>query len=326
MMTRICVWVAVLGVGASLACNDRGTPPPEFNTTITTSDGTTLLPIRVAKHDKASLTGGAASTETPAGAAGGAATASTAGAVPIDDSTPEALANTLVKIVEAGSITQIPDILVPEQKEAAQQVLGAFQPVLEAQAELKKALDEKFPGHAIKLPNAGSMPGGMPQEITITDIKTIDDDNAEGTIHSKAASGEEKTEPIKFKRVEGKWRLGDSDLSKLPPPDQLQKITDAMNKLAEAMRSVAKKVTDGEIADEKAAGEELGKAAMGAAMGMMGGPGTPAPDAGGDKPADKPAEKPKEVKPAPPRRTRRGAGQPDPLDGTVPLPGVLPRG
>ncbi len=327
MMTKTLAFVAVLGTSLLLACDQNAQPPPQFNMTMD-SGGTKLMPIRLVKRDRNALIAAASTTETPAPASGGTAASSTAAAVPIDDSSPEAIANTMVAMVKAGSFAQLADIVVPEQKETVQQVLGLVQPVLEAQAELKKALDEKFPGHAIKLPGTGSVPGGLSQELTITDIKTIDDDNAEGTAHAPTAEGE-KTDTIKFKRIDGKWRIVDPDLEKLPAAGELQKMADVMSKMAEAMKSITKKVTDGELADAKAAEAELGKAMLGLMMGLMQGGAPPAPDTGdkaapapdsGDKekaaPAPDTGEKDKAAPttPAPPSRTRR-TGRPGPVPG-----------
>jgi hypothetical protein len=319
--------LAMLGVGVSLACNNRTDAPPEFNGPLTTSDNsTTVMPFRLVKHEKASASGGAASTETTATADKGGG--STAGAVTVKDSTPDELAETMVEILKSGNFTQLADILVPDQQEAVRQVFAALQPVMEASTELRKALDEKFPGHAVQIGGFEQLAGGLTPDVTITDIKPDGDDKAEGTIHTKAPSGEEKTEPVKFKKIDGKWRLESSQGMKLPSGDELQKIGEVMGKYADALKDLAKKVNGGEIADEKAAKEELGKATAGMMMQMA----AAASGMGGDKPADakeekpadsdkdkdaKPADSAKDDKPAESKGNKPKNDQPDPLDGTI---------
>jgi len=97
----MCALLAVLGVGVTLACNDRGNPPPQFNGPVSVGEGAGMPPIRLTKRDKASLTGSAGTTETPAAASSGSGTGSgsATAAVVIDDSTPEALANTFLAVL-----------------------------------------------------------------------------------------------------------------------------------------------------------------------------------------------------------------------------------
>src|SRR5690606_18653841 len=101
-----------------------------------------------------------------AGAAGAGATAS-AGGVPIDTSRPEAAMQSMVAVMQAGNFAQLPELLVPEQRDTVQQMVDLIQPVIEAEADLKRVLDEKFPGHAIQLSSPQGQGPNLPRELHI---------------------------------------------------------------------------------------------------------------------------------------------------------------
>jgi hypothetical protein len=224
--------------------------------------------------------------------------------------------------METASITQLPEILAPEEKALIQPIVDAYRPLLEAYAELKKAMEAKFPNDAAKMPDfVSQVAKGLPKDIAVTEIKKTDDDNAEGTISGKLPTGEEKSGQIKFKRIDEKWRIAGSELSPALSPEEIEKIATGIAKMAEILKTMAQKINDGEFADANAAAQDLLKVVGEMAAG--------APDAGsGDKPADakeaKPADSAKEEKPAEPKKNKKD--EPDPLEGTMPGPGVLRRG
>lgn len=315
----MCAALAVVGICVSLACNDNSNPPPQFNEPLAVGDGGALPPIKLTKRDKAGLTGSVGATEGSSGSSSGSSTESGSGeTVTIDDSSPQALADTLVAVLKAGSLKQLPELFVPDDKEVMQQMVDVLVPVTEAAAELKKACEAKFPNSAAQFASISeSTKGAMPQ-LTITDIQTTDDDNAEGK-STKSGPGGEQTETIHFKRIEGKWRVVAPESAKAGTPADLEQVKAMMTKMAETMRSIAQRVNDGEIADEEALGKEM----AGLMFGMLGG--AMPPDAANNNATTEPP--PDEEKPAEqPQNNKPKDRGPDPLDGTAPLPGVLPRG
>lgn len=254
MMTKPYVFLAALVACLSLACNEKGDPPPQFNTVLGAGDadaGRKLLPIRLVKRDKAALIASAASSDTPPSAGGPAASEPGAAQATVDTSTPEAAARSFANILKSNNLALLPEIVVPEQREAAQQLIRITQPVLEAQAELERAIAEKFPGHAFRM--AGT-PGGMPADVQITDLE-ISDTEASATLEAPGSPA--KT--IRFRQVDGSWRVEAPELSQASEADQ-QFMSGLMNKIADAFRNVAGRINDGSITDVQAIPAELAQA------------------------------------------------------------------
>ncbi|HOB76179.1 MAG TPA: hypothetical protein PKG54_16825 [Phycisphaerae bacterium] len=255
MTTKPCIFLAPLVVCLSLACNDKVEPPPQFNTVLTTGDegsGGRLTPVRLTKRDKSSLIAPAASGETPPAVGGPAAATPQSTEVTVDTSTPEAAAQSFVAILKSGQFALLPDIIVSEQQETLQQMIRLTQPVQEALAELERAIAEKFPGHAFRM---GGLSVGMPADVQITNIEVGD---TEATATFEAAG--RPAEPIKFRQIDGKWRVEAPLFNQAPSEDDVQAMSEVSTKLANAFRDVAAKINDGSITDAQAIPAELAEA------------------------------------------------------------------
>lgn len=251
MPSRCFAFLIAFAASLSIACNQKGDPPPQFNSILTDGD-TRLTPVRLVKRDKAALVAPAAGSETPITPAGGpGAREAAADAVIIDDSTAEAAARSFVSILKSGNLARLAEIIVPEQREALEQLVQLVEPLQEAQAELQKAIDQKFPGHAFRM--AGT-PGSL-RNVQIVAVTEAGEDEATATLQVEGQQDEE----LKLRKVEGKWRVESTEVA-IPPEDKLQQLSQMLTNVGDAIKDVAAKVNDGTITDIEAISQELAQA------------------------------------------------------------------
>ncbi|MEP0842616.1 MAG: hypothetical protein HRF43_07875, partial [Phycisphaerae bacterium] len=239
---------------------------PQFPQVLSEGD-LKLRPIRLARHaDKSLIAPAAGSGEQPAGTggtqAGAGPSASTSERIPIDDSTPESLASGTVAVLAAMRYDQLAEILVAEQRAEVEKALAVLQPINDAELELNRVLAEKFPGHSFKVALPKGIPGlfNLPREATIADFKSEGDDEAEATMTSQGRDGA-STSPVKFRRIEGKWRI---EIAALKPMSQVEldmvaRISPAM---VEPYTRLIERINNGEITEATAA-EEACRQALG---------------------------------------------------------------
>jgi hypothetical protein len=265
LMHRCSILCATLLVPLAWGCDRQTEPPPLY----VGQGGDGLLPVSIPDMSAdrgllAAATGG--DTQRAARDAGGAAAAP---AIQVDDSTPEGIVDGYIHVIAAGSFQQLPELLVPEQQEKARQVLGILGPLMDASQELKRAVDERFPGHAIQLGQGMDELAGFAEAVHVIDIQVITDDQAEATLGIEA-TGEQ--EHLKLERIDGRWRVRDPRIDQTPD-EGLDQMAAMMSGMADGMRQVAARVQSGEIADEEALGAammEMLAGVMGRLMGMEG--------------------------------------------------------
>jgi hypothetical protein len=157
-----------------IGCGRNDKPVPEARFTVKSEGMMTpvgLTPELFDPNYKKTMLSAAASGEPPA---------ARGPAVPVDQSTPESAVNTYIAISREMQLSQLPDILVPEQQETARTFATAAQPFLNVARELKQRLDERFPGHTINLGQMGG-PGGQNWQPTY-EVVRIDPVNGSETV------------------------------------------------------------------------------------------------------------------------------------------------
>jgi len=260
-MTRLTTaLLALLLLSLPPACRRDTQPPPEHGE----KAGRGLVPVRVrGRLDDRSIIGPAARGEEPPRARDDTAGQPARDAVIIDDSTAEGIAHAYAEILSAGRLRQLVDVVVPEQREAMGVVAQAVQPMVDAMSELGRALEARFPGHALQLSPGTGPPGRMKlaAQLTVVDVR-VDPDNenqAEATIEEARSS---QTLTVALKSVDGRWRVEDSNF-KLPRPEELEQarqMLGAFATIADGLQDVTARIESGEIADEQAAEEAVQQA------------------------------------------------------------------
>lgn len=280
MMVLLGGWLAL----SAAACNDD--PAPTQFPTVMGGDGVRLRPIKVTKRDKAivaSVSGGGggdgAGTES-GGQPNAEQPAGDGEAVAIDDSTPQALANSVTEILRKVNLWQLPAVVVPAQVEEINRRTRLIQPLIDAQSSLKLALTEKFPGHAFQLAPIGAfkdLSGAMPSDISIGEVTSINDDEAEAPLTASGAAGS-ASQKITFRRVEGKWRIEFSELKQMTPIEE-EKVAGLVMYMVDAIALIQQKLKDDEYADGEAAEQAIGQTMQEAVENFL--KGVPSPQASG---------------------------------------------
>lgn len=265
----------------NVACKNEE-PPPQFNYLMGEGDQA-LPPIKVTRRDKG-LLGPIAGTDQPAaaGQAGSAAGGEAAPApVTVDDTTPDGVTNGYLAILAAGQIGQMADIAVADQQDAWRQVAQTAGPLIEANAQLVRAMEQK--GYAAQFNLIQGLEALSPK-WTLVGIDKVSD--TESTANLQLPGDTPATRALKLTAVDDKWRVQDPDVATLATAAQAAADKAA---LAESVRGIARQVEGGQLADADAV-----KAAVEQAIANPGAA-PPAGDttdpAAGDQPAgDTPAD------------------------------------
>jgi len=248
----------VLGLVALLVasgCREGDEPPPQFNQAMA-GGGRKVIPTIVPnrQYDKSILGAAARPEDIPAAGARAAGPAGKAG-IEIDDSTPRGIVQAFVEIAAAQNLTLLPDIVVPEQQEIVREMAEAMGPMVQAFEQLKDAFAEAFPGQEMQ---GAQTPGGMlptgEAALEIADVNEISDEEAEATLKAENAPQPLK---LKCKRIEDAWRI---ELPDVPAPEQIDQMRARIGlipNLAEAIRELAGRISDGEFATAQEAGQAL---------------------------------------------------------------------
>ncbi|MHC4795365.1 MAG: hypothetical protein ACYTF1_01880 [Planctomycetota bacterium] len=308
MIRPLVTILAILMLFLSLACQREKEPPPHM----LTGQVGALPPIYLA-NDKpdskiigpAAEAGAVPETDQPDETAEEA----TDEPIDIDDSSPEAIVKTYVKMVSTQQFALWPDLVVPEQTELA----GAFAAMTDTLKDLRLVMDDKFPGHAIKLP--GSLNLQMPR-ITIVGVEAVNDREALATIKVEKSP---KSAKMKVKLIDDGWRIVD-------PTFMMMIIQSGSNDRAVAMvegqndtlRGFITRVEDDEFSDTQEVANELVQLLIAKAKAMQTGGAGAAPD--GSNKTEKPA------KPKPQPKKSKPKSQLERQMEVAPGPGFLQRG
>jgi len=287
-MKRVLVVVlSLFGLSVLPACRRQTEPPPRFMAL----KGVHGIPVRVFGRagNPAILASVPPDAEGTAGQPVGEAkeTTPTAPTIQIDDSTAEGIAKAVADISAAGAINRLPEVLVPAQQDLAREALQVYRPVLEAKEELRRALDAKFPGHAIQLGTTSFAPTLAGLTVVSVEVDANKPDEATAT-YGQPSGGQVK---MRLLRVEEHWRV---ELPGEFSAEELKMGTPIMTGMAEGFRAVAARIENGEIANQAAAEQALSQVvmkAMGAAMAAGQGKPTvePAPEAKAPEPRNTPS-------------------------------------
>ena len=258
----------------------------------------------------------AASKKQAGGASGNTATPDAA-AIVIDASTPEGIVKAYVEIKAAVGLTQWPDLLIADQEKIARPIADGLAPLVDPFRQLLAGWAEKFPNDPFPVNQVGPLILVVATKYKAGPINKASDQEASVDLEIENAA-QAKTVTLKLKQIDGAWKIEDPLVPPGDKAEELAKLTPLIPKFGEAIQNLASKITKGELATAKDAGDEYAKAWTGFIMQAMqaANGGTPKPDAA---PADKPADGADATKP-------QGDNKPDPLDGTYTGPNQLRRG
>ncbi len=298
-MWRWMMALLILGL-ATVGCRDEDSPVPEYNVGMPVGDtGRTLVPTNVPpmKH-QTSLLGAAASAEEVAQARPAPAGEAAANVIRIqvDASTPEALIQGFVAIVEAGNFAQLADILVPEQQEVARELFGGFGAFIPALKALDAKWKEKFPDAPLPGMDAAGPGMGFLSAPKVSGIEPKSDTEAEVTLEVPEGG---KAQTLTLRKIDDAWRVELPDFSMPTNPEALKMFTGMFAGMAGFAQQFTQRLENNEFAsanEAKAALDQSAQEAMAPFMAkmmeemgkaMQAGPGesAPPPPEGGQPPA-----------------------------------------
>lgn len=307
-----CLIVLLAASALICGCRSEGAEPPPTSLG-EGAPGLAPVSLQLASMDK-NLVGAIAPDEAPVTAQPGAPAeggAVPAGAtVPIDQSTPEAAANSLVLLMNAAALSQLPSLVVPDQQQVAGEFASAVQPLAGAMVRFRSTMDQRFAGHGTQMTT--DMPGGMDLsrawQLVRYEMDPIDPASATATIIG--GDGQEKVYPLK--QVDNLWYV---EMPDAPPPGAMSTFAPMAQQLVAAIQSVQARLDAGEFTDAQSASQALSDA--------MANPAAFVPADGG-----LPAEGAPPASPFPPQNPgggNSGGGVVPDVDSTV-GPGFLNRG
>lgn len=309
MPRRILLMCVLMGVVFSCGCRQDTNPPPRFNKPMSVN-GQVLMPSPpLTPRTDESLLRPIAEAPTGAGPARRGEDEST---VEVDDSNAEAAANSYVRLVTAGDMGKVANILVPEQAEVFSAPVGTdvILPAAGAVHDLMTALDEKFPGHAIQIAGVDEFIyrlGDLTARFSVEEVTPINDDEAEATLVLNLPNQQQKKETVTVRRSGDRWRL---EFPNLQTPSDLDGLAQTLAGKADGFRSIAERLRSGDLADEVAVKAEIDKVMAGTY----------------EAPTQAEREAPVDNQAAPEREPYRAPPQRDAVDDTIAVPGLLNRG
>ncbi|UCD27834.1 MAG: hypothetical protein JSV03_12110 [Planctomycetota bacterium] len=162
----------------------------------------------------------------------------------INDSSAEAVVQSYADMI-AGAHTDLwPEIVVPEQQEFA----GILAELFNASQDLRQAMEEKFPGHAFKLPAGASLE--MPK-ITIVSVEVVTDQEATASIKIGDLP---QTIDFNVMQTDDGWRIEDPTIKKVYSNDQ---VVTYNIKLIDVLQNLTTRVEADEFADAQAVMQEV---------------------------------------------------------------------
>lgn len=297
-----CIFVFLI---LAAGCRRDSDPPPRL-----VSSDLGLMPLRASDVVVDTVLLASALTD-EAARAGGAAAAPAAAPVPIDDTTPEALGQTYVAIINAGQFQQWATIVLPEQQAVATELAQVIQPAMEVFSQLQRVMGEKFPGHAFQPPlGSGPIPADWARRWTVAGVEVDAADANLATLKLQEENGTQTTER-KLKKVDDHWRVEEVNVPTEIPPDLATGVT----ALTDALRAVIARIENNEITDPQQVVTAIVQAMAGSAAPAD--TATPAAEPPVETPAAPPADS---VEPKKKPRER------DAVDDTIAVPGILNRG
>jgi len=187
----------------------------------------------------------------------------------------KAAATGFFKAMETGNAAEAKAAASGSDKQLA--LLDTLVPVVSAFKQLENAAVKKWGEEGRKTLTQGQGGGPNPfnfeEELKKADVK-VDGGNA--TIMAANAKPEEKKEPMKLKKVEGKWKM---DMGSIPSEGLDDPNTTKMLKaMADVAKSTATEIDQGKYASANAAKEAMGQKILPLILGAgAGGPGAGAP-------------------------------------------------
>ncbi len=244
------------------------------------ADMATLLPVRVPEYKKDKGLIAAAAGPEEAAAPQQAAAEKPADDVQIDVSSPNAAVESLLRVARAGSADRLGELLIEEQAQPAGRILELVHPVAKAAADLKAALDERFPNHGIVIPVSDSPMGMLAgvQGITIRQVDEIDDEHSEAVLEVPNPSGDPSEVKLEVRKVDDAWRIRLPDFQ---APEDAETLRARLEPVGQALQAVAEKVLNDGFSDEQAARTAVEAALKGQAPPDEGGSDGGEPQAGG---------------------------------------------
>lgn len=311
---RRCSWnVAITLLAAAIAaggCRREGAEPPPMSLG-EGSAGLAPVSVRLANSDRG-IIGPIAPEEAPAAAqpGGGGGVATPEATVPIDQSTPEAAANTLVAVLNAAALSQLPMLVTPDQRPTVQEFASTVQPLAAATVRLRNTMDQRFAGHAMQMNTQMPMAVDWTRQMQVVSVTPDAADPNVASVAIGGGVGQDKTYGLRM--IDNLWYV---ELPDVPPPGALAQFAPMAQQIAAALQSVQARLDAGEFADAQAASTAIMEAMTNPAAFVPAEGGTPPP-------AELPAPPPS-PSPFPPRNT--GGGVVPDVDSTV-GPGFLNRG
>lgn len=291
----------VLAVLATGCRRESASTRDELAGVIETDDGKSYIPIRVPERKSDTLLGAVAAGAEQPKEEEGAATEEPQ----VDDSSAEALGNSIVQMAKANDWQRLPDLLVAEQAEAVRGMIDGLGPFLVATGKFRQAAAGKFDAHAIVIPLQDAwlqQLASLANELTV-EVPEPGEEEArlEFTLGPADAAEPQKLE-MTARKVEDRWKLSLTDFQAPSDPAAL-----ALDKKAQDLEDLTIRVQDNNVADADAAKIELEKVATGTYEPAAA---APADNQGGEQ-AEAPAQPPND---------RQSA---DMVDGAYTGPGQL---
>ncbi|HSW43940.1 MAG TPA: hypothetical protein VLM89_00015 [Phycisphaerae bacterium] len=149
-----------------------------------------------------------------------------------------------IAIMQSGSMTQLPDLVVPDQQQTIREMVDLVGPMMRAVKALETRWKEKFPDAPFAgvgaTPGVGMMPsfGQLEEGLTVSGIETPTDTDAEASLEAPGLNVPLK---ITMKKIENAWRL---EMPNMPAPEMLEQMRPLFNALGGMAAGMARVMED----------------------------------------------------------------------------------
>lgn len=229
----------------------------EFSTVMTTDDGRGLIPIRLAAGKDEGLLAAVATSDQPAGPE----RAEAAPEFQIDDSSAEAVGNTIVQMAASNDWSHLPDLLIDEQADAVEAMMAELTPFATAVTEFQRTLNQKYGAHAIVVDLQDAW---LRQLVTLAndlrvEVQSPEEDQARLVfLAGPPDSATERRVELAVRRVDNGWRLAFEGVQLPADASNL-----GLDRMAEDFRDLTQRVMRDEFQDADALEAEIEKVLAG---------------------------------------------------------------
>jgi hypothetical protein len=249
---------AVLLAGFLAGCRRESVADrEEFAGVMTSTDGRGFIPIKLPERKGDSILGAV----TAGGDQPREQRSDAVEQAAIDDSSAEAIGQSLVEMAASNDWTHLADLLVDDQADAVHDLIHDLGPFTAAVGEFNRAVEERFDAHAVVIEMREfwlEQLAALANQLSF-EVQAADDDEATVVF---VAGHPDAIQPRRVeliaRRTEDGWRLMFPDFQPTPDPSRLE-----LDRKAEAFRDLTNRVRNDDVRDAAEAEAEVDKVIAG---------------------------------------------------------------